>query len=157
MLWRNRFSAIAAALGSVPLIVVAQGQDILQRQFDTYYPVLALVHHRVTSTIFGALASWYFARKLTELQLDGPDAAVDRGDWYGYFAEHIPRALGAALLATAGVAYAQAGAVAMYYAAVALVGYFGVFFLRRYGPALLEAIGAPLVPATWQLVPYLSR
>jgi hypothetical protein len=134
ILRRSRFSALAVALGALPLLATAPGQDILQR--------VAEGEHRLSQSIggviaiaFAALAVWYCGRKLVQLEFDriqehpsggaplylARDARWSGTPWHGYFAEHLPRLMGIVLLAIAGAAFAKAGTALLWFGVVALL------------------------------------
>jgi len=134
ILRRSRFSALAVALGALPLLATAPGQDILQR--------VAEGEHRLSQSIggviaiaFAALAVWYCGRKLVQLEFDriqehpsggaplylARDARWRDTPWHAYFAEHLPRLMGIVLLAIAGAAFAKAGAALLWFGVVALL------------------------------------
>ena len=135
ILRRLRFSALAVALGALPLLATAPGQDILQR--------VAEGDHRVGQTILGVLAIafaatavWYCGRKLVQLEFEGVSANFDElspaqhlerdlrwrvKPWYTYFAEHLPRLMGIVVLVIAGAAFARAGIALGWFGGVAFV------------------------------------
>jgi len=153
VLRRSRFSVLAVALGAVPLLAIAQGQDILQRVFESDRPLVRIAS-AVPPVVLAALAVWYFSRKLLELRLRG-DPVVREDSWYQYFAENIPRVLGIGVLALAGMAFARAGLALPRFLAVSVGGFAGALAIRRLWPALCAAIGRwPLWlgPASWKKI-----
>src|SRR5262245_17419321 len=154
VLWRARFSVLALVLGGVPLLAVAQGQDILQRLFEGDHPAWRLTT-AVPPAVLVATAIWYCSRKLGELELDDSRAIGDHG-WYRFFAEHIPRILGIGLLVLVGLAFARAGLVGDSYVIVGALGFFAALWLRRFLPRPLAAVGRLFMLPAWRTVPDLD-
>ena len=106
VLWRLRFSGLAVLVGSFAVLLIPQGQDILQRLVegpDPYARVLVAVF----ALTCAALVVWYTGRVLSLVRLEsGVDQ--DHGDWLPFFQRNIPRMLGVAVLALAGAAFARA-------------------------------------------------
>lgn len=101
----TRFSAVSLALGSVPLIAVAQGQDLLVSFGDAATGLLVRIAFFVFLIVWAA-SVWYWARVLlmvkfpSETPLDSPDERA--------FAQIVPRVLGTATLALASLAFLRA-------------------------------------------------
>jgi hypothetical protein len=155
ILWRLRFSSLAVALGAVPLLAIPQGQDILQRIFETDHPLWRLFV-AVPPVAFAALSVWYVGRKLTELQLDDPPPPKDWG-WYEFFGEHLPRLLGVAALVIPGIAFARAGNAAPRYVMMSAVACFAAYTARLRFPRVLGSVGRPLMLQAWTRVPGLDE
>jgi len=122
---RLRFSMLAVALGAVPLLLLAQGQDILERLAEGEYPATR-IGFSLLAIAFAATSVWYCGRKLIQFQFTSgtpqpplddktPEAeqrkvALDRADaWYKYFGERVPRILGVTVFVLSGAAFASAG------------------------------------------------
>ncbi|MGH7616247.1 MAG: hypothetical protein ACREPM_03385 [Gemmatimonadaceae bacterium] len=155
VLRRLRFSALAAILGAVPLLVVPQGQDILQRLAEGSYPVTR-VSLSVLAVVFAAFAVWKCGRVLVELRLKDDSAWAAGDPWSTHFAEQIPRVLGVALPAIAGVAFAkEAGSVgAAVFIAIAASG----LLIAAWRSEQLERLGTSVIrlfrlPEHWLSVP----
>ena len=100
-----RFSALSLALGSLPLIALAQGQDLLVSLADPRTPSLVRASFLLFLVVWAA-SVWYWARVLLMVKFPGEDS-LDRDDERA-FARTVPRVLGAATLALAGVALLRA-------------------------------------------------
>jgi hypothetical protein len=118
LLWRLRFSVLSVVLGGVALLVVPQGQDILQRLVEAPHPYREAVVSVVVLTCT-ALVIWYFGRVLSLVRLTGEEPRELNG-WPAFFERNLPRMLGVALLVFAGAAFARAGARLPTYCAVGL-------------------------------------
>jgi hypothetical protein len=155
VLRRLRFSAIAAVLGAVPLLVVPQGQDILQRLAEGAYPVTR-VSFSVLAVVFAGFAVWKCGRVLVEFRLGRDPAWASGAAWSRYFAEDIPRILGVAVPAIAGAAFAKEAASADLYWFVGVAGV-GVLLTGWLGERL-DPIGRVVIrvlrlPRHWLSVP----
>ncbi|HEY7236261.1 MAG TPA: hypothetical protein VH539_19025 [Gemmatimonadaceae bacterium] len=159
---RTRYSILAVAIGALPLLAVAQGQDILQRLVEGTHPAVRIVTS-VLGLLFGGAAVWYCGRSIMELRFEGderwkpnadarsPETARDRRErhWYAFFAEKVPRVFGVALLALAGAAFARAGLSISSFAIANGGGLILALVLRRW-KHVLRAIGLAvtgLIPA----------
>lgn len=158
VLRRLRFSALAAILGAVPLLVVPQGQDILQRLAEGSDPVTR-VAFSVLAVVFAAIAVWRCGRVLVDFRLSNDEAWAAGDPWARHFAEQIPRVLGVALPAIAGLAFAkEAGSVdAAGYIAVAAIG----LLFSAWASEWLNGLGITLIdwlklPRHWNEVPTFS-
>ena len=155
VLRRVRFSAIAALLGAVPLLVVPQGQDILQRLAEGAYPVTR-VFFSVFALAFAALAVWKCGRVLVAYRFgDDPDWAPG-APWSVHVAEQIPRVLGLALPAIGGAAFAKEARAsdAVLFIVVAALG----MVVAAWGGNRLAPIGEGVIhlfrfPKHWLSVP----
>lgn len=150
VLRRIRFSALAVVLGALPLLAVAQGQDILQRLVEGTDFVPARIAFSLVALLVDAVAVWYGARSLVRLRFDDDDRPPS--PWYPYFAEHLPRDLGVMILALSGLAFARAGLAQMRFLVVALVGFLVVVLVERYAPVVAEAMTRTLLPTRFQVI-----
>jgi hypothetical protein len=101
-----RFSALSLAVGSLPLLLVDQGKDIVRGVVDADTPVY--VRACALGALFvWALGGWYWGRVLLMIRfeepLTGAEAARERR-----FVLWVPRALGTASLAIAALAFVAA-------------------------------------------------
>ena len=159
ILRRLKFGVLALALGALPLLATAPGQDILQRGAEG--------EHRLAQTIAGVLAVafagtavWYCGRKLVQLEFERADATPDEKEarpqlanerlwraqpWYTYFAEQLPRMMGIVVLVIAGAAFARAGLALVRYGIVMAVCAFAMLVFAIANQALYpgERRGAP--------------
>ncbi|MEO7456606.1 MAG: patatin-like phospholipase family protein [Gemmatimonadaceae bacterium] len=107
-----RYSALGAALLTLPLLVIAQGQEVLQRVAESAHFVAAAII-AIASIVFVALSVWYLGRALVYLEAEDIEAVggyvTATTPWYRYFAEYIPRIVGTAVLAVASLAFAKVG------------------------------------------------
>jgi hypothetical protein len=143
VLWRLRFSVLAVIIGAVPLLVVAQGQDMLQRLVEGPHGAAHVVASIVVLGLT-AIVVWYSARVLTLVRFESRGSAVD--PWLLFFERNVPRMLAIALLACAAAAFANAGIALGRFAAVAIGGYLLAIALARWnGGALLRSLGGLLV------------
>lgn len=171
VLWRLRYSVIAVLGGSLAVLVVPQGQDILQRLVEGAHPYWRIVGALAALT-GTALVVWYSARVLALVRF-ARDAEAPRDPWMGFFETQIPRMLGVAVLALAGLAFARAALATGRFAAIAVGAYLltvllahwrsgtvlswlgrrvlptefarDVRFSKRAGRALLAAVGGALI------------
>lgn len=100
-----RFSAVSVALGSIPLIAVAQGQDLLVSFGDAGTGLLVRISFFLFLIVWAA-SVWYWARVLLMVKFPSEtplDSAAERA-----FAQTAPRVLGTATLGLAGVAFLRA-------------------------------------------------
>ena len=148
VLWRVRFSAFAVLFGGVPLLVIPQGQDIVQRLFEGQHPVWRL-WSAVLPVVFAALAVWYSARKLTELRFRSAAPANTHG-WYAFFSEHVPRLFGILVLTLAALAFAKAAEATVRFFVVAAVDLIGALLARRFFPRRFGQIGRVFLPRGWR-------
>ena len=155
LLRRLRFSVIAVLLGAFPLLLVPQGQEILQRLVEGSSPEGRIIGGLIALT-FAATAVWYCGRKLAELRFSRETSPSDP-DWYEFFAENLPRMLGIAVLALAGAAFARVGAALGWFVAAALLGYVVTLFASRRMPQLLRFFGRPFIWSYWKEVPRLDE
>ncbi|MDO8501352.1 MAG: hypothetical protein Q7S20_05885 [Gemmatimonadaceae bacterium] len=155
VLRRLRFSVIAVVLGSLPLLLIAQGQDILQRVVEGDSPTRRIIGALLALT-FAAQTVWYCGRKLVQLRFAGDPDPQD-GNWYEFFAEHIPRMLGIAVLALGGAAFARAGAALGLFTAATLAGYLVTFAANRWWPALPRLVGRLFVHGYWKIIAHFDE
>ena len=165
VLWQARFSVLAALLGSFPLLMVPQGQDIARRLTEgAYAPARAVVG--VAALVLCAMALWYSARILGLLRVQvvrdreeagakGPVTGTGRppehpdDSWMLFFEEHIPRMLAVGLLVVAGLAFATVAGAAGVFLGVAVGTYVISMVLGRpHRRHLLEKMGALVLPRT---------
>jgi hypothetical protein len=141
VLWRSRFSVLTILLGSVPLLVVDQGQDVLSSIAEDHRGwVLA---RGVLALLIAGLAAWWCARVLVLIRFAN-DPPRDDG-WAEYFEREIPRMLGVAVLVLGGAAVARASSPGTgTWFAIWLLVVVGVGNLLRWRSlALLKEIGSP--------------
>ena len=148
---RLRFSVLAFALGALPLLAVAQGQDILQRLVEGEHPIWRITT-AVPALLFAALAVWYTGRKLLQFCFNRERDPAD-DDWYAYFAEHLPRVLGVAVLVVTGAAFARAGLAGTRFAAIAVVGYAAALLVSRFAKGFTSRIGRTIMLPHWKTLP----
>jgi hypothetical protein len=142
VLRRLRFSVLAVALGALPLLVVPQGRDILQRLVEGEHPTTRVLA-AVAALVFGATAVWYCGRKLLQLRFR-EDPLWHATAWYRHFAERTPRILGIAVLALAGAAFAREGDAAGWFLGSGALGALAVIVARWRGAALAARLGRAL-------------
>ena len=150
VVWRVRFSALAVLLGSVPLLVIPQGQNVIANIAETRANRGLLPG--VAGLLLGALAAWWCARVLIMLRL--PREERPTGDWEAYFEREIPRILGVAVLVLGAAALARAAGegVLQGFAIGGLVSLVVTGVLRRWFGTRLEGMGIALLRATpWNL------
>jgi hypothetical protein len=101
-----RFSGISVALGSLPLIVAAQGQDLLVSLADPSASGPLVRGSFFTFLAVWAASVWYWARVLLMVRFahEEPPGTPDEG----VFARTVPRVLGTATLGLAGIAFVRA-------------------------------------------------
>jgi hypothetical protein len=155
VLWRSRFSVLAVIMGGVPLLVVPQGQDILQRVFEADYRALRLAA-AVPAILFAAVAIWYCSRKLLELRLAARMDPGDR-DWYAFFSEHVPRLLGVLLLVLGGTAFARAGLAVPRFLIVGVISFFVALLIRRQWGRVLGSVARLFLPRSWAAIDELDQ
>jgi hypothetical protein len=141
---RLRYSVIAVMIGALPLLIVPQGQDILQRTIEGTITTGLL--RAIIALTFGAYVVWYCGRKLVQLQFprDPTDA---RSDWYLHFGEQIPRILGISVLVLGAMAFARSGAAMLSFAGFAFVGFLIAVGVEKLAPSVTTRIGETLTPA----------
>ena len=102
VLARCRFSGLSVVLGSVPLIALPQGRDLLLTLADpTASGLVARIGFFVFLVVWAA-SVWYWARVVLMVRSrDEPDPTPDEL----FFATWTPRVLGTATVALAGVAF----------------------------------------------------
>ncbi|HEY4133468.1 MAG TPA: hypothetical protein VGM50_22810 [Gemmatimonadaceae bacterium] len=119
----TRFSALAVLLGGLPLLALAQGEDLLQRLAESASPFWYAISASF-AIFFAALVAWYAARRLLMQPFDArsnEETSEHWEDWFGYFATQIPRFFGAVMLLLGGCAFARAGfAIPQFVGAVAI-------------------------------------
>ena len=164
VLWQARFSVVAALLGSVPLLVVPQGQDIARRLTEGPYAAWRAVVG-VAALVMCAIGVWYSARILgllrqrierekAEAEAKAASPATRTEDdpedsWLLFFEEHIPRMLAVGLLVIAGLAFARVADAEEWFLGVAVGTYLVSMVLARPKRGkLLEAWGAFVLPRT---------
>ncbi len=146
VLWRLRYSVLAVLGGSLAVLVVPQGQDILQRLVEGAHPYwrIAGALAALTGT---ALVVWYSARVLALVRL-ARDARPYPDAWLGFFEVHIPRMLGVAVLALAGLAFARAALTTGRFVGVAAGSYLLTVLLAHWRDgSVLARIGRVGLPA----------
>ena len=135
---RVRYGIVAVLLGALPLLVIPQGQDILQRTVegdDRARPIILAI----AAIVFGASMVWYCSRKL--VQLNFPRDAATSPEWYQYYGEIIPRVLGIAIIVLGAAAFARAGAAFVPFTVVAFGGFAASAILNKVSPDLVQKLG----------------
>jgi hypothetical protein len=146
VLWRTRFSALAVLLGSVPLLVNDQGQDVLASIAETR--ALGGLLPGVAALLLGAFAAWWCARVLLLLRL--PDERRPADEWERYFEKEIPRILGVVVMVLGAAALARVAGEGLLqrflFGGLGLLAVSGMLRLRfeaefkRVGGVLLRAV-----------------
>jgi hypothetical protein len=148
---RLRYSVLAVLLGAVPLLTIPQGQDILQRTIEGETPWPGVMR-AVAAVLIGAYIVWYCGRKLVQLKYPS-DPDVRGEDWYTFYARHIPRTLGLAVILLGAAAFARAGVAMLLLIGFAVAGYVAAALIQRIrGGALTATIGRRLVPGRYRKV-----
>jgi hypothetical protein len=97
-----RFSVLSVVLGSLPLILMPQGRDLLLTLADPTFSGLLARLGFFTFLVVWAASVWYWARVVLMVRrADEPERTPDER----FFATWTPRALGTATLGLAGVAF----------------------------------------------------
>ena len=135
---RTRYSILAVAVGALPLVIIPQGQDILQRLVEGAHPSTR-VFASIVGLFFGAITIWYCGRKIVELRFEG-DEQWKGDEWFAYFAEKIPRIFGVTFLALCGAAFARAALALPAFAAASIIGLLIVLTMRS-KPSAPPAVG----------------
>jgi hypothetical protein len=150
VLWICRYGFLSVALGTIPILVVPQGQDILRGLVDVESWIV-----RAWSLLFllaWASSVWYWSRVLLTLRLGWEEPPPGLRVW-------LPRVLGFAACFGFGVACAVASRVAGGFRAGLLVHagtsvvlgglfLFGVYKRRAVARSVAEAVGVPIkIPA----------
>jgi hypothetical protein len=148
---RLRYSVLAVVLGALPLLVIPQGQDILQRTIEGDTPWPGVIR-AVAAVMIGAYIVWYCGRKLVQLKYPS-DPQVRGEDWYSFYARHIPRTLGLAVILLGAAAFARAGVALYTLIGLALAGYVVAALVQRVGNGAITAkVGRRVVPARYHKV-----
>jgi hypothetical protein len=156
VLWRVRFSVLAVLVGAIPLLLIPQGQDILQRLAEGDHPYVRIWTAIIVLT-GAAMAVWYSARVLTLARLSR-DEPRREDEWLLFFERNIPRMLGVAVLVLVGAALANAGLALKQFGLVTAVAYLATYALGRNYPDVLRAIGRRFVPPrSREAGPYMER
>ena len=100
-----RFSALSVAVGSLPLIALAQGQDLLVSLATSESGFLSRIAFFPFLLVWGA-SVWYWARVLLTVKF-ASEAPLTTDDERA-FARTVPRVLGTATLALAALAFLRA-------------------------------------------------
>jgi hypothetical protein len=151
---RLRYAVLAVLLGALPLLLIPQGQDILQRTIEGNSAIPGIVRALVALT-FGAVVVWYCGRKLVQLRF--PRDPSSSRDWYDYFADQIPRILGITVLFLGAAAFARAAAATPSFAAFAIGGFVAAWAIDRFWPPVTRTIGRVVVRGYLRLVDNLDR
>jgi hypothetical protein len=88
----SRYSLLSIALGTIPLVAVAQGRDLLVALAADHAPISYRVFFYLALAVWG-LSVWYWTRVV----LDAAFASATKPE-YLKLAKHLPRTLGAATL-----------------------------------------------------------
>lgn len=154
VLWLLRFSVLAVLLGALPLLLLPQGQDILQLVAERTHPFSRLAGAVVALTA-AALIVWYCARVLSLVRLSTQPRIAN--EWRGFFEIHIPRILGVAVLVLGGAAFAHAGLAFLQFFVVVAVSYVGFSVLTHFYPGALKRVGAAILPGGLRKDPLLHE
>ncbi|MEO5510206.1 MAG: hypothetical protein ABIS27_06210, partial [Longimicrobiales bacterium] len=149
VLKRLRYAVIAVLLGALPLLVVPQGLDILQRTIEED-PALPGIVRALIAITFGAWVVWYCSRKLVQLRF--PNDPPSSRDWYEFFAEQIPRILGIAVLLLGAAAFARAGAALPVFVMASAGGFMVASIAGTFMPRVTRYIGRLLVRGYLRIV-----
>lgn len=139
VVWRLRYSVLAVLLGALPLLLIPQGQEILQRLVEGERPEIR-VALAVLVLAATALVIWYCARTLSRVRISH-EADDTKDPWFGYFEREIPRIVGIGLLLLTGMAFARAGLAVERYAGIAVGAYVLVVLLASFWPGILRWLG----------------
>jgi hypothetical protein len=140
---RLRYSVVAVLIGALPLLVIPQGQDLLQRSVEGEHPWTGIARAMIALT-FGAYVVWFCGRKLVQLRF--PRDATDTDPaWYDFFGEHIPRILGIAVLALGAAAFARGAGAMGPFLGFSIGGFIAAAAAKRFFRAKTEALGRLLV------------
>lgn len=153
VLLRCRFSALSLLLGSLPLIALPQGRDLLLTLADPgANGIPARLFFFVFLVVWG-VSSWYWARVILMARVS-TDAPPTRDEQL--FAAWIPRALGTLTIGLAGVGFLQARAMTgvrrthwwmSAFAAVCLLLAAGFLLLVVHRRSLLKRVGVSMPAA----------
>jgi hypothetical protein len=126
----SRYTLLSMALGTVPLVALPQGRDLLVALADKGAPVEHRVFFYLTLAVWG-LSVWYWSRVVLDAALVPVMGAEYRG-----LARHLPRIFGIAttLLPAFPIAFASNGfweKVAMIAGCVALAAALGALVTKR--------------------------
>ena len=135
---RVRYGIVAVLLGALPLLMIPQGQDILQRTVEGDNPLLPIVLG-MAAIIFGAYVVWYCSRKL--VQLNFPRDRSTSPEWYQYYGEVIPRILGVSIIVLGAAAYARPGAALIFFGGVAFGGFALSAIINKISADFVQKIG----------------
>lgn len=152
-----RFSLLSVPLGSLPLIVVPQGQDVLRSLVDATTPPLVRFF-AIAALLVWSASVWYWARVLLMIELPGVPAPP------AVFVTWVPRILGTLTLVLSGFAFFQAasgntdhrvflvlfGALCLLLAVI-----FHQLVKRRRG--LLGITASPLQRYVWPRLPWATK
>ena len=148
---RLRYSVLAVLLGALPLLVIPQGQDILQRTVEGETPWPGVMR-AVAAVMIGAYIVWYCGRKLVQLKYPS-DPDVRGEDWYTFYARHVPRTLGLVVILLGAAAFARAGVAMLPLIGFALAGYVAAALVQRIRSGRLTGgIGRRIVPERYRKV-----
>jgi hypothetical protein len=151
---RLRYGVVAVLLGALPLLIVPQGQDILQRSIEGD-SVLPGVLRTVIAIMFAAYVVWYCGRKLVQLKF--PRDGNTHKEWYDFYARQIPRMLGTAVIVLAAAAFARAGAAFFPFVLFAFAGLVTAALADKFRPDITGAIGRRIVPEYLRVIPDYDR
>jgi|GEM_PF-1862597 len=147
---RLRYSVIAVLIGALPLLIVPQGQDILQRTIEGVSALPGMAR-AMTALTFGAYVVWYCGRKLVQLEFPR-DPTSTRADWYEFYGEHIPRILGVSVLVLGAAAFARVGAAMGGFTLFIIGGFIAAAIVKRFWKNVTEAIGKVLIRGDNRLI-----
>ena len=151
VLKRLRYGMLAILLGALPLLIIPQGQDILQRTIEGNSPLPGDARALI-AVLFGAYVVWYCSRKLVQLKF--PRDGDAHQDWYEFYSRQIPRILGTAVIILAAAAFARAGAAFVPFAICAFAGFVVAALVNKFRPQLTRSLGGIFVRGELRLIPH---
>jgi hypothetical protein len=145
VLWRSRFSVLTIVVGAIPLLLIAQGQDVLASIAEEQR-LTALVLG-VSALLVAGLAAWWCARVLVLIEFPG-DRPRDKAGWAEFFEREIPRMLAVAVMVLGAAALARASSPeTLTWFAAGVAGVIALGNVARWKrPEWLEKIGKILLP-----------
>lgn len=147
---RLRYGMLATLLGALPLLIIPQGQDILQRTIEGDSPLPGGIRALI-GVLFGAYVVWYCSRKLVQLKF--PRDGETHKDWYEYYSRQVPRLLGASIIVLSAAAFARAGAAFVPFALCAFAGFVVAALINKFKPEVTGALGRVFVRGEFRKIP----
>ncbi len=149
-----RFSVLAVVVGSIPLLAIPQGQDLLQRLVEGRHPFVRIAA-AITALAFAALAVWYCGRKVLDViprntaPSDEDQSEDDYRNWDTFFASQLPRMLGLAVLVLGGAAFAREGDASVWYLVAVVATALGILLYRIWLHPDSQNSPSELTPNVW--------